>query len=396
LSCCIQSGEAFAKIANHVNADELTNEGRIIWSEVEAYYSRDPLAERCDEELLSNAVKRRITNPKHVAMFEQLVNTFSTCEVSVPNVVTDFIETKKEHIGSKLATALSGGKPEEVKELMDLYHEWDTKDDLGEEDPDEVEVGICLDKLSEEYASENLIKMYPKSLNDNLRGGMKRGHNVIVFARPEMGKTMFVVNTMFGMIKQGLTTLYVGNEEPIGDIQCRLLSRLFQVEVETILANKSAWYERAAECGADKVKWKQLSPGTPREIERLCAKHKPDVLIVDQLRNIIPSKGDNFTQQLEGAAKGIRNIAQRHDLLAVNITQAGASADGKGILEMTDVDSSNTGIPAQADLMIGIGATEDDASCNRRVLSLCKNKRGGNHAFFNVGVIPQFSTLKSM
>ena len=222
-------------------------------------------------------------------MFEQLVNTFATCEVSTPNVVADFIETKKEHIGSKLATALSGGKPEEVKELMDLYHEWDTKDGLDEEDPDEVEVGICLDKLDAEENQDNLIRLYPKSLNDNLKGGMKRGHNVIVFARPEMGKTMFTVNTIFGMIKQGLTTLYVGNEEPLSDVQARLLSRLFHVELSEILANKQAWYQRAAECGADKVKWKKLSPGTPREIERLCAKHQPDVLIVDQLRNIVPS-----------------------------------------------------------------------------------------------------------
>jgi hypothetical protein len=53
---------------------------------------------------------------------------------------------------------------------------------------------------------------------------------------------------------------------------------------------------------------------------------------------------------------------------------------------MGDVDSSNTGIPAQADVMIGIGMSREDELNNRRVISLPKNKPGGNHDAFPVQV----------
>ena len=62
---------------------------------------------------------------------------------------------------------------------------------------------------------------------------------------------------------------------------------------------------------------------------------------------------------------------------------------------MGDVDNSNTGIPAQADVMIGIGATSEDESQGRRVLSLPKNKRSGNHEYFAVNVDPQLSRVRS-
>jgi hypothetical protein len=61
------------------------------------------------------------------------------------------------------------------------------------------------------------------------------------------------------------------------------------------------------------------------------------------------------------------------------------------VLDMGDIDSSSTGIPAQADVLIGIGADKDDQASNRRVISLIKNKRSGNHEFFPVRLIPQLN-----
>jgi len=116
------------------------------------------------------------------------------------------------------------------------------------------------------------------------------------------------------------------------------------------------------------------------------------VVLVDQLRNLNVHE-DHFVQKLEKAASAVRNLAKKHGFVAISVTQAGDSASGKSILDMGDVDSSNTGIPATADVMIGIGATAEDERLGRRVLSLPKNKVGGNHAHLPVRVEPHLSKI---
>ena len=121
----------------------------------------------------------------------------------------------------------------------------------------------------------------------------------------------------------------------------------------------------------------------------------PDVLVIDQIRNV-QVKEDNFVRHLEKVSAMIRQIGQRHEVLVISVTQAGDSATNKAALEMGDVDNSNTGMPGQADVMLGIGGTEADVRANRRVLSLPKNKRSGNHDFFTVEVDPVLNKIRSM
>ena len=51
---------------------------------------------------------------------------------------------------------------------------------------------------------------------------------------------------------------------------------------------------------------------------------------------------------------------------------------------MGDVDSSNTGIPGACDVLLGVGATDQQKAQGSRVLSLSKNKSGGVHDNFPV------------
>jgi len=53
---------------------------------------------------------------------------------------------------------------------------------------------------------------------------------------------------------------------------------------------------------------------------------------------------------------------------------------------MSDVDSSKTGLPASADLMIGLGMDHTMQANGMLGISLCKNKLSGDHAKFTVSV----------
>ena len=396
LAASICSRDSFSLIDKHVSEEDLTETGRVVLAAVGAYYERDAAVQAVDIETLTGLVLQDVTNPKHKATFEHILQALASEEVSDANIVAELLGAKREAIEARLGTLLASGQSKGVAELMDEYREVSEATDLGGEQKSEL---LCAPRVSDLIETSggdgNRIIMYPRTLNERLGGGLLRGHHVVVFARPEMGKTMFIINACFGFLAQRFTVLYIGNEEPIEDIGLRMIGRLIDKPRSYVTEHADAAYEEACQQGYGNMYMQRMTPGTPREIEELVVKVKPDVLIVDQLRNI-GMKEDNFVRHLEKAANAVRQIAGKHHCLAISITQAGDSATGKAVLEMGDVDSSNTGIPGACDVMIGIGATTTDEQAGRRVLSLPKNKPGGNHEFFPVRVVPQLSKITSM
>lgn len=396
LAASLKSREAFDSIKDHVRENTFTEQASVIWKAITAFYSRDGAARSCDGEVVSREVSRSVSSPKHRETFEGILKDLQELEVSPANIAHDFLAVKREAAGAKLAAALVMNKdPSEVRPLLQEYEKCTTPD-IRTTDAAEVLQGLPLAEITKTYSEGELIKLLPDALNRRLDGGLLRGHHVVVFARPEMGKTLFLVNAVAGFLIQGLVVLYVGNEDPLQDIVLRVVSRLSGRNKFDVLAEPQEAEARARENGYDNLILAGLTPGTPREIEALVEKFKPDVVLIDQLRNItIPVKDGNRVVQLEQAATAARNIAKRFNVLVVSVTQAGDSASGKAVLDMGDVDSSNTGIPAQADVMVGIGATQEDQQSGRRVLSLPKNKRSGKHEFFPVKVDPSKSMMWS-
>lgn len=393
----LRSREAFDKVASHLDSAGLTEQAKVVVQHVGEYYERDPEAKHVDTDLLIGAINRTLPNPKHQAMFEQVVRDIAGLDVSPANVVADYIAVRRAATGSKLATLLASNRPvDEVRPVLEEYELWASAEDVGEEEKVEVRSGQSVAELvASRVKPGGLIKVMPKALNERLDGGLLRGHHLFVFARPEVGKSMFVINAMRGFVLQNLRVLYIGNEDPLDDIVLRTVGCLADMTRHEVMEDPDRADQTARANGYGNITFASLSPGTVKEIEALVEEYEPDVLIVDQLRNLNIGKEDNFTRKLELAAQGLRGIGQRHGCVVLSVSQAGDSASGKSILDMGDVDSSNTGIPAQADVMVGIGMTQEDEAMGRRVLSLPKNKPGGIHAAFPVLVDPQKSRIRS-
>ena len=70
-----------------------------------------------------------------------------------------------------------------------------------------------------------------------------------------------------------------------------------------------------------------LSPGTMAEIEEHVKELKPDVIVVDQLRNMrVGSKDTGLTEALNTLAKEGRTLAKKYNLVSIVVTQAGDSS----------------------------------------------------------------------
>lgn len=373
--------------------EHLEDTPRAIWEALGAFYERGATTTAADLDLLAAALKRRYTSPKHATKAEELLRSIASEPVSLENVAEYLRAEKAEREGQALAAAILARRPpEEITGLLDRY----TGALAGGEAEGEVSGDYTWrEAISSRTSPTGRLKVTPAALNERLNGGLLPGHNVTLFGRPESGKTAAAITLATGFARRGLKVFYAGNEDPIQDLMVRAVSCITGLTLAEMAAGNAEEIEaEAVRRGLGNLIMRQVTPGTLRELEALVRKIRPAVLIVDQLRNI-STKADNFTQNLDAIARGIRALGIKYGMVTIAVTQAGDSASGKPILDMGDIDSSNTGIPGAADVLIGVGVTETLERAGLRTLSLPKNKVGGRKDHFNVAIDPTRSRIST-
>lgn len=379
-----------------VNGKQYGKPFQVLMGMIGDYYSRDGTATSVNPDVLGAQLHETVRNQKHVELFDNFIAEAAQAGHDT-NVRAVILLAKQQEIGDKLAVAITMNSPE-VTELMDEYKKLvdvtslDVLVDSGMEVFNNIDLGSLM---RQEFDPASIITLYPQSLADRLDGGAKRGHHVVIYGRPESMKTGTAINMTCGIGRQDKRVNYYINEDRPEDLIIRMVSNLTGMTKKQIHQNPDRARQLAYDAGFGNINVISVAPGTLGQIESSIEKYDPAVIVVDQLRNL-KVKADNRVNQLEYAATGVRTIAKAADVLAISITQAGDSANNKAVLEMGDVDFSNTGIPAQADLMIGVGVTPELEAEGLRTFSMPKNKISGDHGNFPVRVIPQLSRIVSV
>ena len=380
VSAILADRAAYDALAGVLDSGEFSEWGRLVVRAAAGYYEADPAATSVDGELLRSALGRTIPNPKHLDSCLRYVQELPP-HASGPNVAREYRLLRRHNVGLRLAALLATGDHRGAESLLDLYT------DLGR---DEGARGDKLDVTELEQAVDlkGAIKLIPARLNEETKGRLMRGHHIIVFARPEAGKSSFAINMACGFLKQGLRVMHAENEDPLRDVQLRYLARLAGVTIDS-LYEPGAIPRAVSDAGPayGRLAVVELASGRLSELEGLARRGAPDVLVVNQLRNLkAGTAGGNRALELDEIARALRDLGKRHNCVVVSITQAGDSAEGKQVLSMGDIDWSNTGIQAAADLLVGIGSTDELDRQGKRWVTLCKNKLAGKHASFPVKV----------
>lgn len=395
LACLINDRNNYEKVIEHLNRREFTQEGDLILNEIVEFYNSDEEAQSCDKDIIAARLERRLQNPKHHDRMRGLL--MSLPNVSGANVVREVLELKCQNIGLELGQRILAGDTsgKSLRPLLEQYTSLLDRTSLDEkEENEEIQAPKVADVIRKITDPSRLIKLLPKSLNERVDGGVYPGNHIVVFAPVEMGKSLFMINMVYGFLKQGFKTLYVGNEDPADAMILRIISRLSGMTKYDIRNSPDEVQSIIDQKGYDNLVFAELSPGTFPRIESLCNKYEPKIVILDQLSNIKCGRAeDSKTGSLEEAAKEARALAKRRDILVVSVVQAADSATGKSVLGRGDIHNSNIGIPGQADLMIGIGATLDMEQRNMREVSIIKNKVNGNHEHFTVSIDPTLSKV---
>ena len=368
---CLQSRDAYERCRHHIDADDLSPQAKAWWPFIKEWYATDRTARFIDRTALRERGVRSLPE-KHsgtlLGWYDDLPK-----EVSPDNVVKDLLDLKRFSVGNHLCAAIQGGDPKKVDPLLEEYSNLLHATKLGKS---EIRWTEDDDEMSARLDRENLIKIAPSSLNEKCKGGAAKGDHIVIFGRPEAGKTMFTVNMVAGFLKFGQKVLYIGNEEDTYKTRKRIICSLAGATPDQYDAERERALQTARERGLDQLRICHLNPGTVAEIEELVKEIRPDVLVLDQIRNVAwaGKGGDSMVTKLEQLGIAVRAILGKYDCLGVSVTQARDSDHEGPWLRLEDIDSSRTGLPGQADLIVGIGVDDSLVATNQRAVSLCKNK----------------------
>lgn len=389
LSAACFDRQAFATLAKTLEPEEdLSDRGSVVWAAIDRWYNADPTSTCCEPELLLEAIVRE--HPKHAGIFSEFFKGIQP--TSPANVVDLLLDLKLDALSNKMIQSLANRDKAKTTELAEKYNRLLSGKMETTGEGLRIFKGTSSEELVRSVRPENLMHLYPKSLNDAVGGGVPRGAHILIFAPPEVGKSMLCINMACGFLHEGRRVLYIGNEDAPELMLLRVKSRLTGMTRNEILENPALADERAERHGFNNLVFAAPSPGTIRDVGALCDEHEPDVVFVDQLSNL-HTPNLSKVEALEWLAKQMRNISKSRNIVGISVTQAADSAIGKQILEMGDVYFSNIAIQAQVDVMIGIGMDSVLEAAGVRMLSLAKNKLTGNHTPVQVQVNPQLSKV---
>lgn len=376
LQTALKDRDSFYQLEEQGASSDLSDQGKILYDEIRKYYEIDSNATHTDKEIIRDRLARKFPSEKHQLIFNTILD--NQTDVSAPNVLHELRELRMQNIRDDIIAATNSGENnEKLLELFDklkaVINQEENTSDIGPVVYNNMSIHEILDGAS----SKAKIKLSPSVLNEVTDGGVLLEHHLLMFARPDCGKTTLAIELTYGFLKQNLPVLYIGNEEPAKSILLRLMSRLLHRPIKDIEANPDAAERKAAHRNYNLFTMVQMFPGTCEELEAAVIKHQPKVLIIDQVRNI-QHKNQNRVEQLEIVERFVRNLGKKYGMVTISFTQAGDSGDNKLILGMGDVDFSNTGMQAAADFMCGMGVNPDYERSGRRMLSFPKNKLSGD------------------
>ena len=276
------------------------------------------------------------------------------------------------------ATEIFNGKEANFTEITGMIDKH--KSNIDEEKVPAVtnDVGEVLDLLDVTTKWKFNIPV----LKENV-GGIGGGNLMIAFARPETGKTAFWVSLCTGpqgFAEQGAKVHAFINEEPAVRTQMRAISCYTGMTREQVMGDldtaQSHWdHIKDNIFMFDTVDWSM------EDIDAHCEKHKPDMIVIDQLDKVnVSGTYARTDEKLRQIYTSVREIAKRRNCAVIAISQASADAHNRNSISFDQMENSKTGKAAEADLIIGIGRNANTDLENRiRTLCISKNKINGYH-----------------
>jgi replicative DNA helicase len=214
-------------------------------------------------------------------------------------------------------------------------------------------------------------------------GPLRKGHFVIVGARPDSGKTTFLISEGVNWARQlpndDSCILWLNNEETNEKVGRRIIESGIMWDKSRVSADPiGAAEEFSKKIGSPhRIRIVKEPVFTVRSVEKYIKKFQPSLVIFDQLWKVagFEKEAVNETTRQAMLFAWARNLASIVGPV-ITVHQLGGEADGERFPMMKHLYGSQTGIQGEADAIIFIGRSRDPSESSYRFLSVPKNKLG--------------------
>ena len=250
-------------------------------------------------------------------------------------------------------------------------------------------VGNVQERYDFYHLQEEKIPFDLEKFNAITKGGLPNKTLNIALAGTGVGKSLFMCHCASAALSQGKNVLYITLEMAEEKIAERIDANLLNVNIKDINTLPEAIFtSRINEIGR-KTQGKLIIKEYPTAsahtghfkslLNELSLKKyfRPDIIFVDYL-NICASaryKGHivNSYTYVKAIAEELRGLAVEHNVPIVSATQTTRSGFGNSDVDLTDT-SESFGLPATADFMFALIATEDLEKDGKIMVKQLKNR----------------------
>jgi hypothetical protein len=259
----------------------------------------------------------------------------------------------------------------ELEDIMGEYRELCTLMDR----PDTLnDCDVSFQEAIEYRATDSGIK-WPIGILNKCMGGVEPSLGLVI-ARPDTGKTSFILNCLayFALQLKGTDRqlLYCGNEEGIMGLKARCGVSLIGCKTEWAEQNARQFGELVDRKNGNCIRFHGGVRNT-RDVEVLIKRYNPVVTVLDQLpKFVLPGNKAEGPVGMANVYGWFREKSQVYSTMMMGVAQADAKS---GIwINMDNINGSKTDVPGELDWGMGIGFDSEPGMEFARFINIFKNK----------------------
>jgi replicative DNA helicase len=372
------------------------------------YASLDGLLERVDRQVSLDEFKATVAGSgafereKDREVLLQMFKVLEEADIGNDILHDLLVQIKQRDIAEKLAIVsfdFAEGK-KSLKDIKDIYDSFETVETEIEE---AQFVTDDLEELYQQTVASPGLRWRLQSLNRML-GSIRKGDFGFVFARPETGKTTFLASEVSYFAEQSSSpVLWINNEEQGNKVMSRLYQASLGITTDELMGDRNESKRRYFHNTKGNIKLFDDASVYKRQIEDLCSKYSPSLVVIDQIDKIKGFTGDREDLKLGAIYQWARELAKTY-CPVIGVCQADGTAEGVKWLNMGHVTSAKTSKQAEADFIIGIGKTNEQGKEFTRYINISKNKLHGDvdsdpklrHGFCEVIIEPEIARYREV
>ena len=240
------------------------------------------------------------------------------------------------------------------------------------------------------HRKEDKIEFDLEFFNKITKGGLPNKTLNIALAGTGVGKSLFMCHHASSVLLQGKNVLYITLEMAEEKIAERIDANLLNVNIQDITELPKTMFETKVNNLAKKTQGTLIIKEYPTAsahcghfkglLNELALKKsfKPDIIFIDYLNICASSRyskmgGVNSYSYIKAIAEELRGLAVESEVPIVSATQTTRSGYGSSDVDLTDT-SESFGLPATADLMFALIATEELEGLGQIMVKQLKNR----------------------